>query len=149
MKLYSQRDLRWAADKIGASNLTVGRWGCCLSSIAMVATYFGDDTNPSELAHNVANYTKDGLIIWQNLRLPTMKFLKRTYGRDDNQIREAIKNPDTAVILQVNSGAHWVVALRGTLIGNSYIVADPWDGTKCDVLKKYHNVSGAAFFARK
>lgn len=112
----------------------------------MLSDYFQCYKSPSELAHNVNNYTKDGLIIWKNLKFDKMKFASRDYGRNDRMIQQAIKDPNRAVILQVDNGAHWVTALRKTYVGNSYIVADPWSGDKCDVIKRYKNITGAAFF---
>jgi len=115
----------------------------------MLSDYFGCYLTPSELAHNAHNYTKDGLVVWSDLSFAKFKFVKRTYTRDDSAILDALKDPAKAVILQVNNGAHWVLALRKNLFGNSYTVADPWLGDKCDVLKRYHNIVGAAFFCIK
>ena len=148
MKILSQLDPQWSKEKLGASTLTVGRYGCTTCCLSMISDYFGSYKDPVSLAHNVNNYTKDGLVLWTNFKFPTMRFLRRTYKRNDQEIQEALKDKDRAVMLQVNDGAHWVVALRRSLIGNSYIVADPWGGVKVDVIKKYRNITGAAFFAR-
>ena len=133
---------------MGSSKLTLGKLGCTTTCISMLSDYFGCYRSPEELAHNANNYTKSGLVIWQNIIFNKMSIGWREYKRDDKKIQEYLKDPNKAVILQVDNGAHWVVALRKTLFGNSYIVADPWDGTKCDVIKKYHNITGAAYFHR-
>jgi hypothetical protein len=146
MQILSQRDPKWAGDKLGASSLTLGRWGCTTTCISMLSDYFKCFKSPLEIAHNVSNYTPDGLILWQNLRFDKMCFVRREYVRNDQAIQEALKNPNKSVILQVNNKAHWVVALRKSFGGNDYLVADPWDGTKCWVIEKYHNITGAAYF---
>lgn len=148
MQILSQRDLRWCNLKLGASSLTVGRFGCTTASMSMLSDYFKGYLSPDKIASNKKNYTKDGLVVWEALKFPTMKFSGRVRTRDDRAIKAILKNPSRAVILNVNSGAHWVAALRPTLFGNSYIVADPWSGDKCDVLKRYKNITGFAYFSK-
>jgi hypothetical protein len=149
MIILSQRDLKWAVNKLGDSNLTIGRYGCTTTCISMLSDYFGGLVLPPDIAKHKKFYTLDGLILWDKLVLPTMKFTNRFRLRDDILIKKALKDPNGAVILQVNNGSHWVVALRPTLWGNSYIVADPWSGDKCDVMSRYHNITGGAVFNRK
>lgn len=114
----------------------------------MLSDYFGGYVAPDTIASNVHNYISD-LINWKTLDFKNFKFVWRAYQRDDVRIKDALKDPNKAVILNVNNGAHWVVALRPTLLGNSYIVADPLGGKKVDVIKAYKNITGAAYFARK
>jgi hypothetical protein len=149
MIYLSQRDPAWAEDKLGVSTLTVGRYGCTTTCISMLSDYFGSYKTPKELAHNAYNYTPTGLVLWTHLAFDKMKFVWREYFEDTKRIDAAIKDPKQAVILQVNHGQHWVVALRKTWYGNDYLVLDPWDGSKCFAKKKYHNISGAAFFSSK
>lgn len=147
MQFLSQNDARWAADRLGASPLLVGRYGCTTTAISMLSDYFGCYKSPLELAHNAANYTKDGLVIWQNLRFERMRFVRREYGRNDEEIKRALKYPHTAVILQVNDGAHWVVAYSTRVVRpGDYIIIDPWDGKKKSLLSAYRNITGAAYF---
>ena len=148
MKLLSQRDLRWCDKKLGQSSLTIGRYGCTTTSISMLSDYFGALILPPTIASNVHFYTPDGLIVWKNLSFKGFKFDNREFGQNDVNIKAALKDPNRAVILNVNNGAHWVVAIKPTLLGNSYVVADPWSGAQCDVLKIYHNITGAAYFSR-
>ena len=129
--------------------LTVGRFGCTTTCISMLSDYFGCYKNPIELAHNVGNYTNDGLVLWENFRFDRMKFVRRVYGRNDTLIQEALKDEDKGVILQVNDGAHWVLPIKKNLIGNDYTIVDPWDGKKKNCLNTYRNITGSAFFARK
>lgn len=149
MLYLSQLDLRWAADKLGASKLTLARWGCTTTCISMLSDYFGCYRTPKELAHDASNYNSDGLIIWGNLGFPKMRFTVREHGHHRTNILKAMKEKNSAVILQVNNGQHWVVGLRPALIGNDYIVLDPLGGKKVSAKKKYGNVTGAAYFSRR
>jgi len=114
----------------------------------MLSDYFKCFIAPDAIASNVHNYIGD-LINWKALNFKNFGFVWREYQRNDVRIKDALKDPNKAVILNVNNGAHWVVALRPTLVGNSYIVADPLGGKKVDVIKTYKNITGAAYFARK
>lgn len=154
MKILSQRNPYWGSKKLGASSLTLAKFGCTTTCLSMLSDYFNCFMKPDEIAGHQDWYTRpgnpvgEGLVIWTKLGFRLMKFTWREYGRNDAEIQRALKDPDRAVMFQVNNGAHWVVGIRKTLFGNSYIVADPWDATKCDVIKKYHNITGMAFFAR-
>lgn len=149
MSYFSQRDPRWSKEKIGESSLTVGRMGCCLTSISMLSSYFECLRLPSELAHNVHYYTKNGLVIWKNFVFSKMRFVGREYMRNDEKIREYLKDSGKAVIFEVDNRAHWVVGIKPTLLGNDYVIVDPWTGTKKTLKKEYKNITGAAYFAFK
>ena len=118
MKILSQRDPAWAADKLGASTLTIGRFGCTTTCISMLSDYFGCYKSPLEIAHNASNYTPDGLVVWSRLMFARMQFVRRDRTFDAAAIADSIKDPNKAVMLEVNNGQHWVVAIRKTLFGN-------------------------------
>ena len=159
MIYLSQRDLRWAGDKLGASKITVGKFGCTTTVISMIAHDFGCYKTPLELAHNANNYTADGLVLWNRLNKTfegQMRFVWRGYGYkgagyvspmlDFTPILKALANPNQRVILQVNDGAHWVKLNKKNLIGKDWTAIDPWDGKECQVLAKYKNITGYAIF---
>ena len=150
MIYLSQRDPRWAADRLGASKLTVGRYGCTTTCISMLSDYFGSFRSPKDLAAVKSHYTKDGLVLWPNMKFDKMQFIRREHGEPSlGSMMNTLNNPKTAVILQVNNGQHWVVALRKSRTSNDYLVLDPWTGTKVWAKAAYHNITGAAFFAAK
>jgi hypothetical protein len=148
MKILSQRDPIWALDKLGASSLIVGRFGCTTTCISMVSDYFDCYKSPTELAHDVNNYTKDGLILWQNLAFQKMRFVRREYGRNNISINQALDNPVKAVIFEVDK-SHWVVGLGRTFIGDNFTIIDPWDGKKKSCFPTYKAITGAAYFETK
>lgn len=157
MLKVSQLDLRWAADRLGASPLTIGRYGCTTSCISMISDDFGCFKSVVALAHNAANYTKDGLILWNALNLTfagEMRFVWRGYGAkgkgtpvtDFSSIMNALANPKQRVALEVNNGAHWVKLVKKNTIGKDWTAIDPLGGVECQVLAKYGNITGWAVF---
>ena len=115
----------------------------------MLSDYFQCYKSPLELAHNANHYLGD-LVLWPNFKFDKMKFDLRQYGRNDAHIKAALKDPNRAVILQVNDGAHWVVAYSGRVLRrDDYIIIDPWDGKKKSLLSTYKNITGAAYFSKK
>jgi hypothetical protein len=142
-------DMRWASQKLGASELTVGRFGCTTTAIAMLSDYFKCYKSPLEIASVKKNYTLDGLILWPRLAFANMRWAYREYGRNDAEITAALKDPKRAVILQVNDGQHWVVATSKVPFFNDYWCADPIDGKNRRVLSRYKNITGASYFERK
>jgi len=140
MKVLSQRDPAWSQTKIGNTNITIGRYGCTLTSISMLSDYFGCYKSPKDMA-SFLKYDASGRILWQSAKFDKFRFLKRTYSKNDVEIRDAIKSPKKAVILELGY-SHWVVACKdlGVL---GYWVADPYDGKKRLNTKK---ITGAAFF---
>jgi len=149
MIYLSQRDSRWATWLLGISKLTVGRFGCTTTAISMLSDYFGGFVAPKDLAKDENLYTKDGLIIWGKLDLPTMKFVKRLRYRNDFEIKRSLSGLDTGVILEVNYGQHWVVAVRKTWWKNDYLIIDPWTGKTGTAIGDYKNVTGSAHFKRR
>lgn len=141
MLSYSQRNPKWAANKLGNSALTIGRYGCTTTCIADLSTYFGDNLNPLQVSKAI-QYTRDGLILWQSCKFKHFQFWFREYGRKDTNIRNALADPKLAVILEVDK-SHWVVA-TGTF-GADYKIADPWFGDR-STTKRYNRITGAAYF---
>lgn len=145
MKLLSQRDPRWAALKIGASNLTIGRYGCTLTCMSMLTDYFDHWGSPEQIAGHDEWFTKDGLVNWKALKLKAMSFEKRLYGRNDAEIVKSLNDPNKAVILQVEN-YHWVVCLGKDIFGR-YRIADPWFGDKASI-NRYKSITGSAHFIK-
>ena len=153
MIYLSQRDARWANIKLGKSNQTIGRSGCTTTSLTMGLNYFGFPIQPPYIA-NQDTYTIDGYILWSKLDLPgSFKLIKRigsteTPIRDDKAILESLRSTNGFVLLNVNHGTHWVLALSKVWFKNDYYVADPWLGDRRTACGAYQNIVGSAHFAR-
>ena len=49
-QLYAQRDPRWASQRLGtADGITLGQYGCYVTSMAMLACYYGHPITPAQL----------------------------------------------------------------------------------------------------
>lgn len=151
MKLLSQLDPQWSADKLGASNLNVGRWGCTTTCISMASDYFGCYKSPKEIAHNASNYTQDGNIVWERLRFDKMKFVKRVrkYDADvEKEMRAALADPNKVVLITVNHDAHWVMGYSTKLFSNDIAIVDPLGGKITSLKKAKYTPSGISIFER-
>jgi ABC-type bacteriocin/lantibiotic exporter with double-glycine peptidase domain len=142
MIILSQRDARWSAEKIGKSLITIGRYGCTLTCLSMLSSYFGGYRTPAALARGLS-FTSGGLIIWSSMpKLLPFKLEKRLYSRNDDEIMKSLKDAKRAVILQVD-GFHWVVALSKIPFTKHYRIGDPWTGKKSTTLS-YKAITGSA-----
>jgi ABC-type bacteriocin/lantibiotic exporter with double-glycine peptidase domain len=148
MLSYSQRDPRWSQKKLGQSSLTMGRFGCTTTCIADLSTYFGDNLNPGQMVDRI-KYTSGGLVIWQSCVFKNYSFWFRELRRNDTNIHNALIDPDLAVILQVNKGAHWVVATGQEIATKIFKIADPWFGDRSTMRRYKDSITGAAYFKRK
>jgi ABC-type bacteriocin/lantibiotic exporter with double-glycine peptidase domain len=143
MQILSQRDPRWAAQKLGKSVCTVGRYGCTITCLSMLSDWFKKFRSPWDLARELS-YTIDGLVIWSSLpKVLPFKLEKRLYSKNDAEIVKSLKDPKKAVILQVD-GYHWVLLLNK--IGPLYWIADPWTGSKKFLNGSYKSITGSAHF---
>lgn len=147
MLSFSQRDPRWANILIGKSRLTIGRYGCTITSIADLSTYFGDNLTPDQINGKI-RFTPDGLVIWASCVFGHFLFERREYGRNDREIAAALAHPDRAVILQVANKSHWVVASGFDRPNKLFRIADPWLGDRATMARYKNDITGAAYFTR-
>jgi ABC-type bacteriocin/lantibiotic exporter with double-glycine peptidase domain len=148
MLTYCQRDPRWATHEIGLSGLTIGRYGCTITCVAMLASYFGQILTPSAV-ENLLKFTPQGLIIWKSADFSKFRFENREHCQDNYNISAALKDPKRAVILEVSHHSHWVVATGWQEEGYCYKIADPWFGDHSNMVRYGNNITGAAYFVKK
>ena len=87
--MYSQRDPKWANNKLGTSNHTIGQSGCVITSICNLLLKHGYEITPDEANERIKNaggYANGNLIIWSKLKdaLPVEAY--RYYGYDNNKV---------------------------------------------------------------
>lgn len=148
MIIYSQRDPLWAEKAIGNTFYTIGRYGCTLTCIAMLASYFNEKLTPLDIARR-CRYTEDAKIIWASVKFENFEFDGRYYQENREMIDNALKDPNRAVILQVNNSKHWVVATSKTFFLDKYKIADPWYGDRATMARYGNQINGFALFTRK
>lgn len=113
----------------------------------MLSSYFNCLSYPPAIASHADWFTKDGLILWKKMWFSRMEFKERVYTRNDVLIRDSLRDPRKAVLLNVNDGTHWVVGLSKSLWSNDYVCLDPWTGQKCLAMRSYRNIVGSSHFA--
>lgn len=147
MLSYCQRDPKWSSEKIKGTNLTLGRYGCTIASIADLSTYFGDNYGPITI-NQICNFTREGLIFWDSCRFGHFVFSKRERFKNESEIIRAIKDPLSAVLLNVANGSHWVVGVEVYPKNQGIKIADPWLGDWSSLARYWNDITGAAYFKR-
>lgn len=166
MKPLNQNDLRWAGIRLGSSNLRVGAKGCAFIGLLNAWRFLTrTELTPQQvvaMASNAANFTDQnykygaGLILWERVCAQLSKIGGREFvytGPERGYMRAnlltALKDPNRAAILEVNSGAHFSLLWSKPLLGNDLNIADSWDGRIKKAAATYHNISGARYFRLK
>ena len=138
-KLFSQRDPQWAGIQLGnAAGSTLGDYGCYDTCFAMIACYFGKDTNPAKLNQDF----KAGNI-YVNANLLTDDALNKIYGdiqyvgsdhyesvpADLSKLQSYMQDDSLTVTLCIDMGVngyHFVEAVDCD--GKTVTIANPWTG---------------------
>lgn len=140
MQLLGQRNIKWANVKIGKSNSLVKDYGCAITGISMLSSWYGCFKDPGWMAKNL-RFLND-LILWQSVAEKLcFKFVWRQYGYHEQKIKDSLAGKKTSVLLQLQK-RHWVVGIRK--VGNYYFVADPYPPSRRLVHKS--QISGSAHF---
>lgn len=148
----SQLDPRWSKNLLGSGPLTIGRYGCTTTVLSMMSFWVGKPMLPPSIAANKGWYTDSnypggpGLILWNKLQIPGLKFKERVRAYDRAKILKDLADPKMLVGLQVNNGQHWVWLLSKVPLSQDFYCADPNGGVKCKVFGKYHNITGSVHF---
>ncbi|MFA6790408.1 MAG: C39 family peptidase [Parcubacteria group bacterium] len=145
----SQQDPRWAKEKIGKSHSTIGGYGCTITSISMLSSWYGKYKSPYWMATNL-DFTDRGLVLWNSMNKLdlNMRFVWRYSGNNEAKIKEILFSKDNSVIAEVNYGKHWVVII-GYSNRKGFLIADPFYGDKVYLKDRYLNITGFAEFTRK
>jgi hypothetical protein len=137
----SQNDPAWKSKHLGFDNSsTIGKWGCLLTCLAMVADRYGYDETPLSLNEKLKGLGPNAgfmgaLVIPASLPrvLPRLRF--RNYIECHNSPApipdiDASLAAEMPVIVEVDYSAapglqnHWVVLYQKS--GGDYLIRDPW-----------------------
>ena len=148
---YSQNDPRWKNNKLGTSDTTIGWNGCLITCHAMIAKYFGKDTDPARFntwltANN--GYWKGNLYVWNSLH--------RLYPELDinvwedcmfkpaplSQIDACLARGEPVIVHvdfypNTNPIDEHYVLLIGKLADEDYVMIDSWDGWQGSFKSRY------------
>jgi peptidoglycan hydrolase CwlO-like protein len=131
---YNQRDERWGNNSIGSSGEPVWKYGCLLTSIAMVLKQRGDGVTPLDVSSNGSYFFAD--TAYMNLPWGGGA-VSSTWGRDLGAIDSKLSS-GKPVIVGLSAGAygtHFIVLKSGS--GGNYVMNDPWYGPDLDFSSHY------------
>jgi hypothetical protein len=127
---YSQKDPRWAADRLGTTRDTMGGEGCLVTAASMALTNLGFQTNPKDLNQRLTStksYTKNGWLIWDGIRRVTDGRAKATfYDKVDAPTIDGCLRRGEYPMVQFylpNGRSHWAMIVRHDARG--YHMRDP------------------------
>jgi len=143
MKILGQQDHRWNNEKIGKTQFTIGKIGCLTTCISMAISKFtGDYPYPDQLSR-ILKYDNRGILSY-NSDFSPLKYVGRFNYLSIATVEKYANSTDKAVILQINNGAHFVIANR--VENSKIIIYDPWLGDECEVYSRYKKVTGMRLF---
>lgn len=129
---YNQRDERWGNNGIGTSGEPVWKYGCLLTSVAMVLKQRGENVTPAEIAGNSSYFFSAYMLApWLQGRFTSI------WNNDTGAIDSRLSS-GKPVIVGLNAGqygTHFVVLKSGS--GGNYIMNDPWYGPDLDFNSHY------------
>lgn len=132
---YNQRDERWGNNSIGISGEPVWKYGCLLTSMAMIMKKNGENVTPANTAGNTSYYfanTAYMSIPWGNGKFTSV--WQRDFGAIDSRL--ASGQPVIVGLYAGQYGTHFVVLKSGS--DGNYIMNDPWYGPDLEFSSHYN-----------
>lgn len=127
---FAQDDPRWSAVRLGVSTDTLGDEGCAVTSAAMVASFYGVNTDPQKLNDfltRTGGLDNDGLIDWSMVASVAPDRLELVYnGRASFTIidKSLLAGNPVIVVIPLRDGAYHFVVIVGK-VGRNYLIRDP------------------------
>lgn len=143
---YNQRDSQWGNQLIGNSNMTVANVGCLIASAAMVASHYGRNLTPADIAGSSSPFeydTADMRFTWLDSVNGT-KVTRSAYSCNGSGCLDTINSELSAgrpVIVRITAanvaGTHFIVLTKRE--GDNYIMKDPFepDGNNISFTSKH------------
>ena len=118
---------------LGGSNLSTAEYGCLVSSSAMIATHYGKNLKPLDIAINSGAFflgsDKETALLWDTITVNGV-----TIRRIKGQSRSTAENELSAgrpVIAELFGGGHFIVLKSGS--NGNYIMNDPFTENGHDI----------------
>ena len=119
--LYNQCDSKWAKERIGTSTHTICEAGDIISAVAMGMTGIGQTQTPSTLntwLKSNKGYDSQNVFVWKSVSPFGLSY----EGQVSNALLKLNLDVGYLVIINVDKGAHWVLATGYS--GNTIYVKD-------------------------
>lgn len=146
---YVQTQTAYQKIMLGNSSYSLARSGCLTCNIALIMTYHGNKTLPTELSRNTGLYTSGGLLIWG--RLPdawAQEYCGNTVAI--NRLYTLLSEGKMPSVCLQNSygGMHWVTVYgfsgSKNLSADKFLIFDPGkysNKTLQDVINQKGNIT--------
>lgn len=140
---YNQRDSQWGNMGLGGSPYTMASYGCLVSSVSMVASHYGKNIKPNDIAVSNDAFVPGTGYLYHSF---TANGISVTVSSASKSILDSELSAGRPVIAGLYSGPdHFIVITRKD--GDNYIMRDPFlengaggDGSGRPLTDKY-NVS--------
>lgn len=138
---YNQRDSLWGNMSLGGSPYSVAEYGCLVSSVSMVASHFGKNIKPSDIAIAANAFVPGTGFLYHSF---SVNGVNVTINSASKSIIDSELSAGRPVIAGLYSGPdHFIVIVRKD--GDKYIMRDPFmengagsDGSGRPLTDKYN-----------
>lgn len=122
---YNQRDSQWGNMLIGNSDSSVAEYGCLITSMAMIASYYDKSIKPSDIAASPDVFVPGTAYMWQGSWTVSGITTTRTrVSMSTAKIDEEV-NTGRPVIVGLFSGPDHFIVIKGKN-DQGYIMNDPF-----------------------
>jgi hypothetical protein len=147
--LFSQRDPRWANQRLGTSDKTIGSHGCVVTCLAMILCAYGLDETPASANEQLTarrGYHNTNLVIWESVQRiwPSVNFAGKlnciTTPAPIEEINRRLAQGYPVIAWldfdeRPGTQQHFVLLLG--ILGSDYAICDPWTGEHGTLVKEY------------
>ncbi len=137
---YNQRDTQWGALPLGSSVLSVAQYGCLVSSVAMVASHYGFNLTPADIAAESSAFfspDRETALLYTKIEVMGVRVTRTAVARGyiDSEL-----DAGRPVIVGVYGGPAHFVVIKGRTEGG-YVMNDPWYEAAHDIpFGTYYNL---------
>ncbi len=131
---YNQRDSQWGNMGIGLSPDSMAEYGCLITSSAMIATHYGKNIKPSDIAGNSSNFFGRTAYMQQGSITANGASITRTRVAATlaNITSEVSAGRPVIVGVRISGGEHFVVIKKKE--GDQFIMNDPFVESGKDIV---------------
>ena len=132
---YNQRDSQWGNMGLGGSAYTVAKYGCLVSSVAMVGSHYGKSFKPGDIAGNSSAFVPGQGYLYHDFDVSGSHI---TITNASKSLLDSELSAGRPVIAGLYSGPdHFIVIIKKE--GDNYIMHDPFleNGSNRPLTDKY------------
>lgn len=119
---YNQRDSLWGNIGLGGSPYSTAEYGCLVSSVSMIASHYGKNIKPNDIAVNSAAFVPGTGYLYHSFSVSGVNVIINSSSASNLDSELSAGRP---VIAGLYSGPdHFIVILRKE--GDNYIMLDPF-----------------------